>query len=58
MILAAANSNKLVFSYLVNLPPPCYLYSKYTDWFEAFLNEFLDDCKKYPIIATTIFFNK
>ncbi|CAD8066392.1 unnamed protein product [Paramecium primaurelia] len=58
MILATANTNKLVFSYLVNLPPPCYLYSKYTDWFEGFLNEFLDDCKKYPVIATNIFFNK
>ncbi|CAD8095799.1 unnamed protein product [Paramecium sonneborni] len=58
MVLATANVNKLVFSYLINLPPPCYLYSKYTDWFEGFLNEFLDDCNKYPVIATTIFFNK
>lgn len=37
MLLALCNCNKNVFSYLINLPPPCYLYSKYTDWFEGFL---------------------
>ncbi|CAD8054531.1 unnamed protein product [Paramecium primaurelia] len=58
MLLTVMNQNKPVFSYIINLPPPSYLYSKYIDWFETFLNEFKEDCIKYPAMTDSIFFNK
>ncbi|CAK70549.1 unnamed protein product (macronuclear) [Paramecium tetraurelia] len=58
MLLNVMNQNKAVFSYIIYLPPPSYLYAKYTDWFETFLNEFKQDCIKYPAMTDQIFFNR
>ncbi|CAD8096981.1 unnamed protein product [Paramecium sonneborni] len=58
MLLTVMNQNQNVFSYVIQLPPPSYLYSKYTDWFELFLQEFQEDCIKFPVMTDQIFFNK
>lgn len=57
-LLTASNSIRKVFSYLVSLPPPNYVYFKYYDWFEEFLADYQEDVNRNPTVGGSIFFNK
>jgi hypothetical protein len=36
-LLSLANNDKVIYTYLRDMPPPSYLYSRYTDWVPEFL---------------------
>jgi len=42
MLLTAAESNQLLYLYLRDMPPPCYIYARYTDWIDKFLDEYMN----------------
>jgi len=46
-LLILADINDTIFKYFISLPPPSYLYAKFSDWVPAFIEYFLADCKRY-----------
>ena len=46
-LIDIANNNSAVFDYLISLPPPCYIYSRFSDWFKSFIVYYLEDAQKY-----------
>lgn len=46
-LLILADSCLALFDYLLQLPPPCYLYANYIDWIKPFILSYLEDSKKY-----------
>ena len=45
--LINVNLNKVIFDYVITLPPPSYNYAKYSDWFLSFIESFISDAKRY-----------
>jgi len=37
----------MVLSYIVLMPPPNYIVTRYIDWIKAYLLEYISDAKKY-----------
>ena len=46
-LLSLANTNEVIYIHLRDMPPPSYLYSRYTDW----VPEFLEDCTKLNLLT-------
>jgi len=46
-LLILADINDTIFKFFISLPPPSYLYAKFSDWVPAFIEYFLADCKRY-----------
>jgi len=42
MLYIVCGSSKVVYNYLKQMPPPCYLFARYTDW----IPKFLESCFK------------
>jgi hypothetical protein len=54
-LLVIANQLNSLTAYLLTLPPPSYLYAKYTDWIAPYIDQYVTESKKYQAGSVSLF---
>lgn len=46
-VIILCEINKNIFDYITGLPPPNYLCANFTDWVRPFLENYIEEAKRY-----------